>query len=484
MKFANIFTPESIAVPQEQAVVTEVQLPENVPGEQTQPLDVEQQRKIAPLPNEYIPSTLQGLKITCENINYNTDQAELDMSLLTSSLGIVQEDEIMTDVSAASVAAQIQTAAQTSPYEDSLMLNELSKTLTTDNPYRYTATVEALVKTIDTLKPVILKGLKTLSTVNTYLVKNVDIKNTMANLEATRKAMSPSKRPDEKIKDGGDDLKFYDMIVKATETHQEPEYMPEYIAKNFGVTKDVSLTACKLISKGLLALPLNRSRIVNVNDLKSVSEYYTKTITLQKVMIEMLGTLLSSLNVANLTEAGMNHTSENIKKCTSVFWTAAARLGTLSKNADLSHVAGDLQGNTYVFNVMPDWTGVILLDTGKSISPKVAADGNFGIFKPNDLSDLAGFMGGEISSKFNSITKNSIDLNLKVQQIEQIMTKTLSNQQVISEVGSQAFQSNFVKVLDTTKFMGALTLVATEAYVDISTAIIDVTRGISILSET
>lgn len=493
MKLANILSMENFPTDTprgpKQPPLAKVD-PENIPTEVltelTPNLETDEKKKelVDPFPDEYIPSKLNSLKINVESIDYTTALAETNLNLLQSTMDIVHGETEIPPMSMASIAAQLDVTKRTSLPFNTEVSEQLEKLLTSDGPYKHIVTMEALVKTLAALRPVITSGLKTITNVNNFITKEVNTIQLAKELEASQANIIPSERKlDNDISDKNS-LRLLPMIIKGVENGHEPDQIPDYISRNGGQEANVPVTACALISKSLKSFPLTKSKPIDVEDILATSNYYETVISAQKAAMRLLDSVLANLNVSELSEKGINIAAADIKQQTGLFWSSILKSLKISEDLNNQTLQISNTQGAKLIEVMPNWPGVVVYDTGKSIAPEVVDPGTYGHINDKNISDIATAMLTKAMPKFNIIVKNSNALSQKVEQISSMANQTLADNSILSDVGFTNFQSTFFRMIDVVKLMGNLTFVAAKSVICISNSITDASRGIAILRET
>lgn len=477
MKFSQLFTPESLkdlVDPKDVPPLAKID-PEDIPLEITKELtpNLEEEEKATdPFPEEYVPSTLTGLRETVEAYNYTTALAEDSVNHLQTTLDVVREDSDVSPLSMVSIVAQLKTAADSSIVEDTRMVEGLANTLTSDNPYRYTATLEALVKTLANMRPVVIRGIHPLISVSRYITQNINFNLISQELTTSHQRMKPSNVEGGELANIDVD-KIYIKIVKLARDNISPENIPGIISTKLDEKLEVPITACSNIRNGIEAIKMTKERDVTNTDITAMVDFFKTVSAVQKATLALLETIETHVKIENFDEATLVNAINHYRQATGVFW------------ASVVHVAPviDLSTKQRKFQVMNDWPVLILGDDGKSVMVDLDSNGKHPFIPMATISDMVTFTINDIIPCFKSISENAAIIAEKAQAIEQVAAQVMTEQVVLTDEIGMRFRDTFFRVVDATKFSANLTMAAIQSFDEVTEAVIDISKGIGILME-
>lgn len=476
MKFSQLFTTESlkdVVDPKDVPLLAKID-PEDIPTEITKELtpNLEEEKVTDPFPEEYIPSTLAGLRETVEAYNYTTALAEDSVNHLQTTLDVVREDSDVSPLSMVSIVAQLKTAADSSIVEDAHMVEGLAKTLTSDNPYRYTATLEALTKTLANMRPVVIRGIRPLISVSRYITQNIDLDLINQELSLSHQRMKPSNVEGGQLVDIDVD-KIYVNINKLVRDNISPENMPGIISSKIDEKLEVPITACSNIRNGIEAIKMTKERDLSNPDITEMVDFFKTVSSVQKATLALLETIESHVKVENFNESTLYDAANHCRQATGVFW------------ASVLHVSPEVTPSTKQrkFQVMEDWPVIVLGDDGKSALVDLESNGKHPFIPMATISDMVTFTINDVIPCFKSISENATVIAEKAQAIEKIAIQVMTEQVVLTDEVGMRFRDTFFRVIDATKFSANLSMAAIQSFDEVTEAIIDISKGIGILME-
>lgn len=458
----------------------------------------EAEKKLPEFPETYAQdrldlSGIKGLKHTCESLDYLSQAAANQAELIHDSIEQAQAGDI-SDVSTRIVRTQIASALSIAPEDTRAIEEGLEKILTSNGPYTKAATLEALSVTLDTLKPLILKGLQVSKGLADYIQKNGNLGAVNKQLTLSfelMKTLDASKEPGQMQERLAD---VYPKIIEAVKAGFSPEEVPNQIQLAQG---SVPMTACVCIARGLGKIRLETERNFSSSDLKPVMQFLQLTIQVLQLLSGNLQHTLELLGQSpEAAEKGgekkeTEPTNQDVKvdgelsRQMLAFFTAffqTVRGLSIQPGGTYGDSAQGQQGEKS-FPIMPGWEGVDLLPNDDSQEPVNAGRSQMAVIGYKEVPDLITITQRDLLPKLSEIFKLTKANEAIVSQILEKLGATFNGRTDDVQAG-RLYQTAVMKLLQAVKLSTKLVLASSHATLSITEACVDVSRGIGIIVDT
>lgn len=492
MKLGNLLNLEQYSEPARELPALARLDPQDTPNsiqaqlEPTLEQPEKQQHSEFEFPDSYVPDelNLNLLKSTNESLAVNGDLAAQKIDLLQDSIDIVREMDEITPIAGASIRAQLRSIESTFPETEQEDVAYLDKVLTSDSPVKVEGTLEAMINSMASLRPIVNKSLGIARNISQFLQTKVNTEDLLQQLAMAKRVTERTERP---VKEGYLEKPFevsaiFPKIIDGIKNGYKPEEIHDIVQPEYEGIK-LSQTAIIAISKGISRIPLTNTRDIDGPDLGQLFEFIQTT---QKVQDATVGLLSSLVAVNTETNEAMAATAQDINAKVKEFFAFVLTLATKSEEPTRSLSFSDDRtvSNLTVYQVYPDGPMVALEPNGKVLVPYIDNDKCYGFFDPKQLSDLVDAMETKVFPAFAGMTKKARSVSELSSKLEEILGKSMSDKIRMTDIAGSQYQVAFLNLLNALKFVNSLVTVSTEATLNISSAIIDVARGVGILSET
>lgn len=432
-------------------------------------------------PDVYVPDTLKGLINANESIDYHTQLADRNVSLLTETMEQLQHwlDQ-MSPLVVRSIKHQLNTIQTSMGVDASSAVAYLDKVLTSNGPYNHQVTMENLQKVSSSLAPLLVRGMSI--PVSTYKkLETIGSKVTPENLKLAVDSIQRSKRlgvNDNSPIDASIDIsQIFPKITEAVDKGYDIDDVKVHVLQGSGQDGNLSTVAVTAIVNALRKIPLRTSRYINSRDLGTVKTFLDKAIGVQELEGQLLSHIASALNTGvNNPEAGLNLT-KSISEATSQFFAGCVKLAdnTPSNMSD--------EATSYVYNVFTSGKSVILLADGSSIAPVTYGQSSYAMFQPGQVHDIYDAYINTLSSLLNRLKAVNKENAKVANSVIAKLNDPNNGQNLSSPVVMETFSACMAKCSKALKFSSLMALTGMTFCEDIEYCIREMCRGMAIIAE-
>lgn len=452
-----------------------------VPTLENQPVvdeSEEKKEKEVTFPDVYVVDSLdisnvKGIHKTLESLEYHSEVAANQMALNESTMEVVARDAEMTPLSARVIRSQIKSSLAVIPQSNAQIEEGLEKILTSDGPLTPVESLEALQETQAAVKPTVTGGLRCNLAASQFLLTHAAPGQLKKILDASHQTMKAYSELNG-IGSGKERLaSIYPQILAQLTEQVAPEDVP-------GLLKDiqgtVSVTAITCIARGLKRIPVQSSRSFSASDLRAVTMFLEKVLSIQDRYLDFLSPAVASeendpkdasaSSVGDKSVALGDQFQSFLRQCYGV------RSDTEEMNQD---------GQKTYF-VIAGWPAVTLKSTGQSETHALASDMNPPVqISYSDISDLITVMARDVIPVYQKVVSKAREIAEKTQALENSISAQAPS--VKSTGTTQAYGSWIRQALLAAQFVSKMEVAAGQAILDLTSACNDVARGIGILVE-
>lgn len=441
-------------------------------------------------PDVYVPPELDFsvLKNTNESLVVNGDIASENIDLLQDSIDIVRDMDEITPLAAMSIKAQLQNVTSVFPETTQQDVQYLDNILTSDSPMVVEATVESLMTSMASLRPIAVKSLLVSRNLSKFLKSSIQINDLQKRLQLSKGVLTRTERPVVDTLNNEPNVthsykELYPKIVKAVQNGYAIDEIPSVIGTNTD-DKVIATTAIIAIAKGIEKVPLTQSREISGKDIGSLSEFIDATVSIQDNTIELLNKVNGSFSQGITNDQQMTQIVADVSSAISDFYTKITVLGKESIQSDALTLSGDRQTDVKIqFTTYANGPQVLVLSDGKTIAPRTYGQESYGIINPSDIPDLVDAIETRLISSFNAMKKRAEDIATLSAGIEKLLMSSFSDKIRMSDIAGATLTAVFNKLLISLKLTNSMMTVSTETVVNFTEAVADISRGIGIIIE-
>lgn len=432
-------------------------------------------------PDILIPDVLniKTLTRTNESLQVNADIASMKLDLIGASLDVVRDGSEFTPMSSKMISSQLNSIYSVFPETKKQDVDYLQTVLTSDQPTVIHQTIESLNKASDGLRSVVLRSLKVGENISKYLQGNEEIARIKENLAGSVSLLKRGERDDSANDDIVDQKKIFPEILKALLNGYEISEIPKAIASSIDESSAISETAISAISKGIIKLPLSKSRELTNTDIGRIVEYLEIVKKSQELIIPVLETT-AKVVTGEVSDQVLIVGAKAIDVSVDKFFSDIKSLSKSDNDTDFNETSNKPLAS---FSPLPGGRVTSLMSNYEVSAPDTAGRRSYGYFSPGSLADSTDACITKLIPMISSLAPRSKLIGELCTSIAQSCQSSMSDNLRMSDSAGTNFQLSLKKLLNALKFVNSISTIGIETALNTADAVTELCRGYAILLE-